>query len=270
MDKKVILFLNTGKTGSMAFAHFFDKWYDDTFSVHEPQFGRSIQILSTMFIENFLPESILRNFTHRVRNQKIKKIKQPYYIETSGFNFYAAKYIKEEFPDTKIIHLIRDARDFVTSLHNFMPGRKTAWIANHYVPFWNISASRVGILKRNEWNNYSKFDKMLWWWKYKNELIAELFNTSQEDYFLLRLEDIINPSTRLGYLKKLLAFAELDYKPGCETFFNKKKNKSKVKIFPKWPEWTPEMAKKTDAICGDLMKKYNYGLEQQWQEKLSL
>lgn len=264
MADKVILFLGTHRTGTTLLADFFSHSYPKVYSVHQPKYSRLINVLSTMTIEKRLPESIVKKVTQYTRIEPVRRIPQKYYIETNGFNYLSARYITEAFPGSRIIHVVRDPRYFVQSYLNFIYGRWQSWVANKCVPFWNVSASRTKQLPDATWDSYDEFQRYCWYWRYKNTLISNLYG-NRPDYMLIRFEDLLGKKDR-NELMKLLDFVELPYSEGLELFFHKKLNESSDKSphLLKWQQWPEQKCRQLHEICGDLMKTYGYGLEQEW------
>ncbi len=168
----------------------------------------------------------------------------------------------------KIIHLVRDPRDFVTSFMNWRRQRLRRMFLHHCVPFWQPSpllcpeysaASRLGM---------SKFEHYCWIWNFKNSFFRSEFGNGNA-YFLLRSEDLFSPSKGAATFKRMLSF--LGYSSvvdGFEELAITKVNPSKSKGFPRWQMWSRSQARALDRQCGKLMARYGYGFESLWLDLL--
>ena len=83
------------------------------------------------------------------------------------------------------------------------------------------------------------------------------------------MEDLVDTRKRQENFGKLFAFLEL---PGghidWDHILNEKVNISKRRCFPKWRNWDSKQANVVEKYCGELMKKYGYGTEEEWKAKL--
>ena len=259
---RVVLFLGTHRTGTTTLAGFFDENFSNVISKHQPKNARLINILSSMYLEGLITASVLKRFTQLTRVKTIRKLTIPYYIETNAFNYIIANFIKQEF-DTRIVHIIRDPRDFVTSYMNWIQHRWQSYLAYYYVPYWNIRGYKVNELDKDQWKSYNKFEKFCWLWKFKNKKIKELYSGQQSKYLLMKFEDLISLDNYIT-VKNCLDFIGLPYKDKMEQYFNKIQNQSKKGFIQNWQKWDPIQCQQMDKICGNLMKEYNYGLDSAW------
>lgn len=267
MAQNTVLFLGTHKTGTKALAQFFQSCVAGVEARHEPAFGRTIRILTTMYLEGLIGEKLLKRLTYWSRIKKIPEIESDVYIETSAFNYYAGKYIKEALPETKIVHIVRDPRDFVISFLNYIDGRTQSWIANNLTPFWNVSGVRAGNVPAKKWRNYPKLLKFAWHWNFKNQLIEDLYAHDKPNYFFVKFENLVNPKTREATLQQIFSFLNIEFKEEYNSFFDEKRNESKSNRYKKWPHWDTATCKELQFICNDLMQKYGYGYEPEWLKK---
>ena len=61
---------------------------------------------------------------------------------------------------------------------------------------------------------------------------------------------------------------EYDQAANFEKILNQKVHKNISYNFPAWPEWSHQRAGTLDQICGAMMKKFGYGNEKLWKDKL--
>jgi hypothetical protein len=258
-----VFIIGSHRTGTMTFANFFDKYFNNVYSYHQYKGLRAIYILSNIYLMKNKYKNVLYKFIkyYIVRHIEKHPNNNNIYLVSNGFNYIAVDILKEIYDDIKIIHIVRDPRDFVTSYINFINTRWQSWLANNLIPFWNVSGYKIEEFNKKEWKKLSQFEKFCWHWKFKNTKIFELYGNDKNNYYFFKFEDIINKKTRKKSLIKLLNFIGLEYIENCENFFNKKYNISKRKILPDWQEWDTDKSIMLNNICSELMQKYNYGNE---------
>jgi hypothetical protein len=268
---RTVFFIGSHRTGTKTIANFFsDNYKGVVVSYHQPQILRIVNILTNMYLENFIAEKTYDEFIKYLVVNRIAKIPSAIYIESNGFNFVSAIYAKKHLSDIKIIHLIRDPRDFVASYMNFIDGRLKSRIAHTIIPFWNLSGHRTGKLSKTTWKRMDRFEKYCWNWQFKNQLIIDLYRSVKENFITIRFEDIVNHSTRESSIKKMLNLIDLPFVDASLGYFNIKQNESKVKRFPLWRGWDSQTCQKLESICGPLMNRFHYGSEPEWVDKLNL
>ncbi len=265
-----IFILGTHRTGTKTLNYFFNNYYKEVNSFHQFNSLRLINIFSNCYLANKMSENIYKNLIKRTLIKHIRKnSKDKIYIIANGFNYLSVKFLKDIYDDIKVVHIIRDPRDFVVSYINFIANRWQSWVANNVIPFWNINGYEVNQYTKIEWKNLSQFEHFCWLWKFKNELIMKLYSDNNGNYFLMKLETLNNKKARKEVIERLLNFVGLEYKKNCEDFFDRKYNFSKNSKMHKWIMWDSKKANKLNNICGELMRKYNYGHEKEWIKKLN-
>lgn len=253
-----IFIIGSHRTGTKTLAHFFNDCFLNVKSYHQYDTLRWINVFSNAYLAGRLSESLFYKFLDVFWIKKIKSHKVKHYVESNGFNFISAAYAKKKLLNVKIVHIVRDPRDFVTSYYNWVEGRKKSAFASKYIPFWNLSGAEVGSLSYDVWNNMTRFERYCWLWYYKNKKIEELYSSDKETYFFLRLEDLINTTTREKTLTSLLNFLSLPYEQDMLSFFDVKRNQSKKEKMSNWKNWDKEWVQKLENICEELMRKYKY------------
>jgi len=263
-----VFIIGAHRTGTKTLAGFFDECFESTKGIHQYDTLRFVNVFSNMHISKKLPQSFFHLFLRKFWLNKIDRETIQYYVESNGFNYIAANYAKTYYPNVKIIHAIRDPRGFITSYYNWVGGKTSSSFAKKIIPYWNISGSELGHFSKEEWANMDTFQRFAYYWNFKNEMIEELYADDTDNYFILKFENLINQKKRPILLQNMLSYIGLHYNDNLLTYFDKKQNQSKQKILGKWQTWTPEQCKQVHDICHVLMKKYNYGNEPEWLEKL--
>jgi len=268
MADKIILVVASPRSGTTTVNGFFDENFSNVHARQEPApWSRLLYMLSTLVIEGYVNKEWLEKITRIIKAKRIQKFDIEYYIETSAMNYFVAPIVKKQCGNVKIVHLIRDPRDVVTSYLNWVHGRWQSRLAHKFIPFWNVSGHRAGDMTKNEWNGLNEFGRYCWYWRFKNEKVMELCADDTANFYTIKFEDLISVS-RKQHLQELLNFIGLSYPADAEMYFDTKLNYSVISYVPKWHEWSNEQCIVLNNICGDLMKGYGYGNEKEWHEKI--
>lgn len=266
MMDKIVLFISTGRTGTKSLANFFSKYFNNVESHHEPQYSRLIEILSNMYLSNIYPHKLLRKFIYKYKLPNILSCEKEYYVETNPMNYAIMDIIREIDKEVYIIHLIRDPRSYVTSCINRLHGRALSKISNRVIPFWHPNGVLTDQFKLVEWINMNDFERICWYWKYKNELILKM-NKDYHNFMSIRFEDLFVTDT-MNQLQSILSSVGLEFENEMVKYFDIKQNVSRKGYFPKWDRWDLKKVRELNSICSVLMNLYDYGMEEKWINKL--
>jgi hypothetical protein len=262
-----VLIISTGRTGTIFFSRLFADLYPATASYHERGASRPIQILTNLHFSHLFPKSGLQAAWKLLKGSEIETCEKPFHIDANCFLYGLAPLAPELYPKLKVIHIVRDPRAYVTSHLNFSRQKGTSFIANYFVPFWQPNPFLVGELPLTRAVGFTRFEKYCWIWNFKNGVMEKLENTSTP-YMRVRFEDLFktpNPEELFG---KITDFIGLPRLSGIRDRFREPANTSAKTVFPDWPEWTPRQCAQLDGFCGERMRRYGYGGEEIWIEKL--
>ena len=246
---------STGRCGTTFLSRLIQQNDPTLSNVHQQKDSKRLNMQANLAISNrwykkrFIA-SLSRKYTHALPPSTADPLRSVAYL------LYLEK-LFEDYPglrdDAIIIHLVRDPRDFVSSFMNWKNRKLSGKIAHHLVPFWMPEP------KLKERLSMSKFEHFCWIWNKKNRLFADAFS-HLPNYHLFRIEDLKPDSEKLQELLHLTTNSD-----DVKTVLNKTShNRSMNDGFPSWEIWEPGRAKKFDKICGNLMKKYEYGHEEKW------
>lgn len=299
IDKFFII--SSGRTGTEFFGRNLNRLNDRIYSIHEPdrlsiekrrsnELFRKLKNIGfyNLLVKKSLGTSGTRNLSlHNIQKEiKLSKIIKWLYKDRKFINFKNYKFYFEanwqlfglipellEIPNTKIIIIIRDPRDWVRSWMN-----KGSWYDNkdlmtkfNFLGFKRITPKNVGV-NNKYWKHYNRFRKLCWVWNYMNNKFYEYHQDSIHDIRLFFFEDIFiknNQDKIRDFLKYSLSEQYDNY--FLQIFLKKlqtKVNKSHNKKFPEWKQWNKEYAKDLQSICGKSMKQLGYGTEPEWKQKL--
>ncbi len=266
-----ILILSTGRTGTKFLAKTLQILLPQAAVFHEGgEKSRLVNILSHAQLVGIIPEKLpfyawKMAILPGLRQAQEKK---SIYIDANNHLYVFAIMNKDLYPSLKIIHIVRDPRDYIRSHINWSRSRLKSFIANYLTPFWQPSGFLMGDMSLSNWRDLSRLEKYAWIWVFKNRYIQQL-ETVNTPYLRVRFEDLFHSNDPGSVLNTMLSFIDVKIEGDLNLYFNKTINASKVNI-QSWPTWNAEICKKINIICGELMELYGYGSEPDWIQKCSI
>ena len=245
--------VSTGRTGTKFFAHFLDQ-FSSTYAVHEP--APTFLRLAINYATNNVTEKYAIEKIERYRRAMCKKVKRMgvnNYIESNNRLFALLEPLKEVFDDFKVVHIVRDGRDYVRS------GMSRNW-------YTDSDGSRLRAIYfpddpyYEKWDQMSRFEKICWRWQKKDGFIYDQVE-KMDNAITVKFEDIFKDDNFTGVHRiiKYLDLNEGEAEEIIDRMMNKRVNSTKNYEIPKWENWEQEMIEKFDSIAGHHMKKYyNY------------
>jgi hypothetical protein len=174
------------------------------------------------------------------------------YIETNNKVTFFAPIIRDVFPKTIFIHLVRHPGSFVRS------GIRRKW----YTTDHSHDAGRIVPLSgewKKRWATMSPIEKNGWLWNETNQYIENYLRTlTPDNYIFVKAEDLFqNPDET----KRIFEFIGLSgYSPKkVEKIISKPVNAQKKGQFPPYREW-PDSDKAALKRVAPLADKYGYQL----------
>lgn len=242
--------VGTGRSGTTSLASSIDS-FSEFYCVHEP--SPILLEESSMFRYG---EIDIDELSNRLLETRKPYIENKIYGESNQCISFILPGIKEAFPDSKLVWIIRNGIDFVNSAYNknwYIPIEEIDSLANEGLKWWannRIQGDKVGEMSSEEWGNMDQFEKCCWYWVYTNNLIEKdirLFPKSQT--YFIKLENINKDYPELiKFLGVRKSFIQTPFK------FNRT---SKEEIsFHNWGEKEKESFKR---ICGSAMDKFYPG-----------
>ena len=172
------------------------------------------------------------------------------------------------YPSLKIIHIVRDPRDYIRSHINWSRSRVKSFIANYLTPFWQPVGYLLSDMSWADWFNLNRKEKYAWIWLFKNRYIQQI-EVSETPYLRVRFEDLFNSENPGSVLSSILDFIDVRVTEDLNQYFDNTINASKVNI-QSWPTWNRQTCRKIHSICGEMMGLYGYGSEPDWIQQCSL
>jgi len=253
-DLKPVFIVSTGRTGTQFLAEFFDH-YQETMAFHEP--SPSFLRKALKYVRGEIPFNKMKILLQKRRLPYFNLAKRKgcnYYIEANNRLFPMLAPLEKAFPEARVIHIVRDGRDYVRS------GMSRNWYTEEDETRRLKSMAVPEDPWHEEWHSMSRFEKICWRWQKKNEFIAK--NIDNFDHSLtVKFEDIFHSNDNRG-LRRIADFIGLDSNTTdllIEKLISQKINANKRYEIPKWTEWSLNRQKAFDKIAGSHMRQYyNY------------
>lgn len=262
-----IQIVSTGRTGTVFFSQLFNDLYPEVAAYHERGCSRPMQILTNAHYAGLLPKRGVTFAWKSLKESEILNCEKTFHLDANCFLYGLNTIAPELITDVKVIHIVRDPRTYVTSHLNFARFRTTSFIANYLTPFWQPSPFLTREISWKKYFSLSRLERYAWIWNFKNAQMDLLEETSIP-YLRVRFEDVFYSENPEATFAKMTNFIGLPRKENIKDRFFHSVNKAPKKHFFEWQTWSAEQAVSLDMICGERMKKYGYGSESTWLEKL--
>lgn len=275
-----VFILSTGRTGTVYISDILTQ-LDDVHSVHEPKPSRVLNAWTTAFLMGAVSVPAMASVLGVARQKSLKNIQgKRIYVESNNFIAGFADALPHVFDNETVIHIVRDPRDFITSLTNRGDDKGIRRWFNRYVPFWAY------VPKGSSKKQLNALTRATHRWVAINHYLSDYGTRNPDSYHLFMFEAVFAKKQPSAALKKLFKacgltandLARLDYDAKPRAHASRfslldppgdANNASKHAHMAKWKDWSPAEAQAVHDICGPLMKKYGYGHEPEWQAKLS-
>ncbi|MEK6751438.1 MAG: sulfotransferase domain-containing protein [Chloroflexota bacterium] len=270
-----ILIVSTGRTGTIFLSRLFADLYPfdpaqgrpASASYHERGPSRVIQILTNLHFSHLFPKSGLKAAWKILKGKEIETCEAEFHIDANNFLYGLASLAPELYPNLRVLHIVRDPRAYVTSQLNFSRQKRTSFISNYLVPFWQPNPFLVGELPFHRAFGFTRFEKYCWVWDFKNRVMSGLEN-SATPYLRVRFEDLFSANHHEEVFARITDFFGLPRAADIRGRFAEPANTSKPTFFPEWQDWPPHQAAQLQSLCGRQMDKYGYGGEAKWLDKI--
>jgi len=243
-DKKFFLITSTGRTGTTLFSQMLND-INGAYVVHEPLFQETkyhrMAMEDPKFSRSFLEDFRLKEMLYRIEKQDCKR-----YGEINGGLRRNIKELKELLPNMKIIHIVRNGKDIISSVLN----RNTLLKGDAY---YNLKPSAC-IVDEKKWLNFTRFEKLTFLWSAENKYMRENSDIT------VRFEDLISD---YNYFKKNILDIldlEIDYETWLKYVSIKVNTNKNIKSSTASNEWSSGQKEVFNLFCSDEMKLYGYKL----------
>jgi hypothetical protein len=302
IEKACIFITSTGRTGTQFFGRFLPTLLEGCTAYHEPDvlwltrpqhWYRKIRDfgLYRMTLGKWNPRTSLRTLNvarHRgrvsdrlavewLREQRgdfIQRTHSPVFLEANAAFSSLIDLLPLAFPNTRIVFLIRDPRDWIRSFMNFRsgfygPGDLRQWLPNGRLKAGTLAGDEY----QGQWRKMSRFERLCWLWNRENTYALACAERT-ESARVYRFEDLFTGVTREERFREMLGFisdfpvgfrAQWGFDPGI---YSNRVHSRSIGPFPGWPSWDRRHVETMHVHCGGLMRRFQYGTEQEWRNRI--
>jgi len=257
---RYVFILGSHRTGSKLLGDFFGQYFQNVRSIHQYGRLRIVNVISNIHLSGLIPQFVFNWLLNLLWVSKWPDESSglELYVESNGFNYLAADHARSIRSKVKVIHVVRDPKQFVISTINWTDGRWQSRLANQYIPFWGISGFLTGSMGFMEWHRMNRAERLLWAWQYKNSLIEHLYSKTANGYLRIRMEDLIDRKTREEALRKICELCGLSFSTSILQYFDTKRNASEAKSFSVQDFDRCVSSERYTELCGNLKQRYGY------------
>lgn len=173
------------------------------------------------------------------------------YAETNNLVFFAPV-IAQLLPNSRFVFVHRHAAEYVRS------GMRRGWYVNHSWDEYRLEPSANDPL-RPQWNQWSPFDKICWFWKAANGFFLDFIDSMPADRTrTIRFDDLVKPES--GEFRKFFDVMNLPSPDAreAEAILQERVNEQQRGEFPHYAQWSDEQKQRLQEIAGTVMKKLSY------------
>lgn len=290
-DKHFVFIISGGRTGTKYFGDVLSSLIPDAFSVHEPDVLTDFKLKSVQQIKLFglyqlvfgklIGKTGIRNLSQNYLSGKIdidelntavSKHRRRYYesiaedliIESYSGWYGVIPAIRQLFKYYKIVVIVRDPRDWVTSNMNW----GTMYGKRDWVDRLGLGRLEPRLVNDSDfisqWPRFNRFQKLCWSWKTIYEIILQNIRHDPNAY-IMKFEDVFHSRYKYEHLQRLLdhitAFSDRHFfYQILEGILDQRKNINISSEFSTWIHWRDEMKDHLDRICWDLAAQFGYCL----------
>lgn len=205
----------------------------------------------------------------RVRDQRTQFVHSrdsTVYIESSTACYGLIDILPEVFAHHRVAYTVRDGRDWIRSWMNsgqrggmYTKGKIRSIFARNWPTAMDVEDEYSAI-----WQDLSWFEKLCWAWRTLNGYALKTVDRNG-DARVFRFEDIFKSGRRYDHLAELVHF--VTDLPGVEPVPSEALEgwldrgiHGSSGDFPAWDDWSIEQQETFLAMCGPLMEKLGYRL----------
>ncbi len=249
----VTFIVSTGRTGTRFFGRFFDT-FPGVYARHEPKpdmVKLGVEYAAGYVSFDRAAAAIERN--RRAIGRGLQRLGASVYVESNNRFFSLLKPLRHVFPHARIVHVMRDGRDYVRS------GLGRQWYTKED-RFPRLTARMFpDDPYRDRWEAMTRFEKIAWRWQKKDSIladdVAELENT-----LTVRFEDIFTTPGRPGLyeISRFVGFSDEVVTEHLERMGAEKMNSTRRPPIPRWPDWDEDLTRRFEEIAGEHLRRCGY------------
>ena len=220
-------------------------------------------------------ETDLETAAAQVRKQRLeyfRSLEADIVVEAAYYWFGLLDVIPHVFPEYRILGVVRDPRTWVSSILNLGGHHDQFDVVRRFggrrVDPHSIEDTRYAA----RWTSMSSFEKNCWDWSLVARLLMERAD-QDPNIRLVRYEDLFFGEGRAQHLTDALRFitmfSDRTFPVNLDSeLVQRRVNEAPIERFPHWREWSAVEIAAMAEICGPLMTRLGYGLEDEWQSRV--
>jgi hypothetical protein len=268
-DVKVAFIVSTGRTGTRKLASFFSVACDRVDARHEPypdMFDMGVELVRS----KLSPEGAAKRF-RRGREYVCGQVHSSgcdWYIESNRNLVPLLPILRRSFENCKIVHVVRDGRDFVRSAFSKTVPSATrrgakALVLSEEDPRDRLQAPDFpGDPYAERWTRMSRFERLCWLWVKLNTLIRDAIRDDPRAT-TVKFEELFRAEVAHKGLWDVIEFLGLQGRmlipqKQVHELMAVKENLTEKYLIPAWTEWSPEQTRQFREIAGEAMAAFGY------------
>lgn len=252
-----VFIVSTGRTGTKFFARFF-AGIKGIHAVHEPRPNLLKYALAyAQGKRSFDDASKFLEWSRRAAAKDTRRRACSTYIESNNRLFSLLKPLRTVFPDARIVHIVRDGRDYVKS------GMARRWYTKRDYKKREHAHMFPGDPYLSEWDTMTRFEKICWRWQKKDGFITRDFDDIDGPKLRVTFEDIFNDPERKGLyeITRFLGIEDSITSKQVEQIGDRQINANTAfeERIDSWSDWDDRLRMSFDRIAGAHMRlHYEY------------
>ena len=235
--------LSSGRSGSKTIATVLNQ-FRDCVCLHHPQ--PELVLEATEFYYGDLAAD---GIAHVLRTTRLPMIDGKIYGEVNLQHSLLFPVIREVFPKSQFVWLIRDGRDAVDSMYC------RGWYdrsATSVPAVWHqarLSGVRTGDFSEEQWNGLTRFEKCCWIWRKYNEIIQDHLSRTPDELWRQVYLNALKSS-----VPSLAEFLGLHEAPN--RIVVEKTNMARQPLVG-WKSWSDEQRHQFENMCASAMDRWH-------------
>jgi len=265
----VAFIVSTGRTGTQKLAHVMSALCRGVDARHEP--SPDMFDLGTDYVRGRI--ALERALVHfRISRdyvcREIHRVGCDYYIESNNNVSLIIPVIRRFFGRCRIIHVVRDGRDFVRSAYSKVvpsvsrPGAEVLLLSDAD-PRKRLQAPDFEHDPyRDRWSQMSRFERLCWLWMKLDSMICQEI-ADDPLAMTVKFEDIFDEASDYKGLWSILDFLGLASRMTVPAervaqLMSEKTNRTARYLISPWQQWPDEMMFQFSQIAGEHMAHHGY------------
>lgn len=262
-----MLIVSTGRTGTKFLAHLLAAASPEVEAHHTTPWSTLVNVLGNLELAGLVSERVVLATWRLLKGRRFAVTERARYVDSNNHLYAFARLAPRLYPGVRVVHVVRDPRDYVRSHLNWARQRAKSFVANHCLPFWQPNPFLAGEMPLARTLALGRFERFCWIWRFKNQRIAALAGAGIP-YLCLRFEDLVADRDRAR--ERLLDFVGVPAPDAARAPAPGRLNPTRRRAFPGWRRWPATLCARLDALCGADMIAYGYGGEREWRLRLRL